>query len=296
MEKEISDKLENTLKWKNFLEEPKVRFSHLTPPSDNTGVACTLGRGDVHFLFNTNAPVQLRFGPHYTRELARQTHYLIYNPEADVSFEVRSSEKTHLIWLSITLDYLHELFTHEPLPFLKPENVNRKFYEEKPTAPVLQMVLNQLLNTQLTPHAMSLFSRGKMLELLSLYFSSKEPDTEACPFLKDEEVIRKIKAAKDYLMQHMDNPPSLRQLARESGLNEYQLKTGFKEIYGTTVYGYLLNHKLDYARLLLDKGTMHVNEVAFQIGYSNPSHFIAAFKKKFGITPKKYLMSIRPRK
>jgi len=34
-----------------------------------------------------------------------------------------------------------------------------------------------------------------------------------------------------------------------------------------------------------------VNEVAFQTGYTNPSHFIAAFKKKFSVTPKKYLMS-----
>lgn len=296
MTEKISGTIENTHKWINFLEEPKVRFSYLMPPADNTGTACTFGRGYVHFLFNTDAPVQLRFGPQYARELARQTHYLIYNPETDVAFEISCPDKTRLVWLSIALDYLHELFTHEPLPFLKPENVNRKFYEEKPTAPVLQMVLNQLFNTQLTPHAMALFARGKMLELLSLYFSSKTPDTEACPFLKDEEVIRKIKTAKDFLMQHMDNPPSLRQLARESGLNEYQLKTGFKEIYGTTVYGYLLNHKLDYARLLLDKGTLHVNEVAFQIGYSNPSHFIAAFKKKFGITPKKYLMSIRARK
>jgi AraC-like DNA-binding protein len=42
--------------------------------------------------------------------------------------------------------------------------------------------------------------------------------------------------------------------------------------------------------VLLDTGKYKVNEVAFQIGYTNPSHFIAAFRKKFGITPKKYLM------
>ncbi len=292
MEK-ITLAVENNLKWIDLLNEPKVGFSCLTTPAGYMRMPCVLGRGRVHFLFNTDAPVMLQFSPHYARELARQKHYLIYNPEADVAFELSCTEKTRLVWLSIGLDYLHELFVHEPLPFLKPENINRKFYEEKATVPMVQMVINQLFSVQLSPPTMSLFARGKMLELLSLYFSGKTPDTEACPFLKDEEVIRKIKAAKDYLLQHMDNPPTIRQLARESGLNEYQLKTGFKEIYGDTVYGYLLNHRLDYARLLLDKGTLHVNEVAFQIGYSNPSHFIAAFKKKFGITPKKYLMSLR---
>ena len=70
------------------------------------------------------------------------------------------------------------------------------------------------------------------------------------------------------------------------------MKVGFKEIYGNTVYGYLLDRKLDYSRLQLDTKKFKVNEVATQIGYTNPSHFIAAFRKKFGITPKKYLMQL----
>jgi AraC-like DNA-binding protein len=56
------------------------------------------------------------------------------------------------------------------------------------------------------------------------------------------------------------------------------------------VHSFLLDHKLDQSRLLLDSGKYLVNEAAYQIGYNNPSHFIAAFKKKFGVTPKKYLM------
>jgi len=75
-------------------------------------------------------------------------------------------------------------------------------------------------------------------------------------------------------------------------LNEYQLKAGFKEIYGNSVFGlFCWIHKLDHARVLLDTKKYQVNEVAYQLGYTNPSHFIAAFKKKFGVTPKKYLMA-----
>lgn len=283
----------STHTWINFLEAPKVRLSGLHLSSPTSSLGGLMGHGRVHFLFNLDHPLSISFGPQYARDLPAQRHFLIYNPETDLEFTLSTSGKTRVVWLSLTLDYLHELFVHEPLPFLKPENVNRKYYEEKSTPPQVQMVFNQLFTAQLSEHAMRLYARAKMLELLSLYFSAKTPDTEACPFLKDEEVVRKIKMAKEHLLQHMDNPPSLRQLARHCGLNEFQLKTGFKEIYGTTVFGYLLNHKMDQARLLLDKGNLHVNEVAFQLGYSNPSHFIAAFKKKFGITPKKYLMSLR---
>ena len=98
--------------------------------------------------------------------------------------------------------------------------------------------------------------------------------------------MRKIKNAKDYILQHMEAPPTLKELARLMGLNEYQLKAGFKEIYGNTVFGFLLDHKLDSARVLLDSMKFQVAEVAYKIGYTNPSHFIAAFKKKFGVTPR----------
>jgi AraC-like DNA-binding protein len=185
---------------------------------------------------------------------------------------------------------LHKLFINDSLPLLRPENVNRKFYDEREIPAQLFVVLNQLFTVQLSEPSEKLYFHAKTLELLSLYFSTKEPNTESCPFLKDEETLRKIKHAKEFLLKKLESPPTLKELAKIVGLNEYQLKVGFKEIYGNTVYGFLLDHRLDHARALLDTNRFQVNEVAYQIGYTNPSHFIAAFKKKFGITPKKYLM------
>ena len=63
---------------------------------------------------------------------------------------------------------------------------------------------------------------------------------------------------------------------------------GFKEFYGVPVYTFLLNYKLDYAKKLLEENQLNVSEIALQIGYTNSSHFIAAFKKKFNITPKQF--------
>jgi AraC-like DNA-binding protein len=178
----------------------------------------------------------------------------------------------------------------DEIHFLKPENVNRKFYDEREISSALKLVLSQLFSINLSSNARRIFLQGKVLEILSLYFSNRQPDVESCPFLNDEAVVRKIKHAKEHLLQNLDNAPTIKELSKIAGLNEFQLKAGFKEIYGNTVYGYLLDHKLDQARALLDVKKFKVNEVAAQIGYSNTSHFIAAFRKKFGITPKKYLM------
>ena len=245
----------------------------------------------IHFYFCLEGSAVFDFGPHYTREIQKQRNYFFYNPEKDLPFQLRLAPHTRMVLLNISLQSLHQLFIHEPLPFLKPENLNRKFYDEKDIPSYLHLVLNQLFTVHLSESTAQLYYQAKVWEILSLYFSTQKPNTESCPFLNDEETVRKIKHAKEYLLKNIDHPPSLKELSKTAGLNEYQLKVGFKEIYGNTVFGYLLNHRLDHARVLLDSAKFQVNEVAYQIGYSNPSHFIAAFRKKFGITPKKYLMN-----
>lgn len=245
----------------------------------------------IHFYFCLDGAIVFEFGPHYSREIQRQHNYFFYNPDKDLPFNLKLSPGAKMVSLTISLESLHQLFIHEPLPFLKPENIKQKFYDEREIPPHLMVELNQLFNIHLSENANRLFYQGKILELIALYFSEKRPDTEACPFLNDQDVVRKIRDAKDYLLKNINNPLSLKELSRQAGLNEYQLKAGFKEIYGNTVFGYLLDHKLDNARVLLDSGKYQVTEVAYQVGYTNPSHFIAAFKKKFGVTPKKYLMA-----
>ena len=139
----------------------------------------------------------------------------------------------------------------------------------------------------------SLYIKGKVYELLSLYFNKNEdPSTEKCPFLIDEENVQKIRAAKDIILKRMTDPPSLEELAREIGLSLKKLKDGFKQIYGDTVFAYLLDHKMDEARKMLESQKYNVNEVGLKLGYSTSSHFINAFKKKYGTTPKKYLGSV----
>ena len=139
----------------------------------------------------------------------------------------------------------------------------------------------------------ALYLKGKVYELLSLYFNKNEDtDIEQCPFLIDEDNVRKIRLAKEIILKNMSEPPSLQELSEKIGLSLNKLKEGFKQLYGDTVFGYLLDHKMEEARRMLASTNHNVNEVGLRIGYSTSSHFIAAFKKKYGTTPKKYLMSL----
>jgi len=76
------------------------------------------------------------------------------------------------------------------------------------------------------------------------------------------------------------------ELARIVGLNEYKLKHGFKEIFQTTVFGYLAEKRLELARDYLIDPNKSITDIADLLGYSSIQHFSFAFKKKFGHSPK----------
>ena len=177
--------------------------------------------------------------------------------------------------------------------FLSGDNLNKKCYRDKELNPNEIMVLNQIFHYGLHSSLEKLYTKGKVYELISLYFHKSDNDgAQNCPFLEDEVNVEKIQKAKSILIERMTEPPSLRELSDMINLPLAHLKDGFKHIYGETVYAYLLNYKMEYARRLLTTKKYNIAEVSFEVGYSTPSHFIAAFKKKFGATPKRYMSSV----
>ena len=136
-----------------------------------------------------------------------------------------------------------------------------------------------------------LYLKAKTYETLCLYFGGTNDEQQSCPFLDSEENVEKIKTAKRIVIENMAEPPSLQQLADEVGLSVAKLKEGFKHLYGESVFNFLLDYKLEYARKQLLSRKFNVSEISLQIGYSTASHFISAFKKKYGTTPKQYILS-----
>ncbi len=245
----------------------------------------------VHLLFCLRKEVVLRFGPVYSRTLQDGKAFIIYDPDKDIPYHLEMSDESRLIFIQLNLQALHRMFAPESndAPIFNPENANRKFYEEREINSDLLSVLNQLLEVKLLDNSLRLYHQAKSLEILSLFFTNNKPDTEACPFLSNEQVIRKLKNAKNLLIQNYAHPANIPEIAKEVGLNELQLKLGFREIYGNTPYQFVLDYKLEMARQFLIHQKMQVSEVADKVGYTNVSHFITAFKRKFGLTPKKFV-------
>jgi AraC-like DNA-binding protein len=243
-------------------------------------------RGSSKFLFNTGD---------YSFDVLDNRSILLYNPQRTLPINLEIQPKTTLVSLLISIEKFHSLFSKESgyIPFLSNENSNRKFYDDTEIKPTVSIVLHQIMNSNTNSSIRELYVKGKIYELLSLHFQKEEnTDSEYCPFLVDEQNVLKIRKAKDIIISRMAEPPGLQELATEIGLSLKKLKEGFKQIYGDTVYSFLFDYKMEQARKLLESNQYNVNEVGLQVGYSTASHFIAAFRKRFGTTPKKYVMSL----
>ena len=78
---------------------------------------------------------------------------------------------------------------------------------------------------------------------------------------------------------------TIEQLAQEAGLSPTALKTCFKGVYGSSVYAYLREYRLQTAQKLLTETDASVAEIAHRVGYENPNKFSSAFRDAFGQTP-----------
>lgn len=243
-------------------------------------------KGQAAFVFNEGR---------YSLPLIDEKSLLLYNPQRELPINITVFRKSWTVSVLVSIKKFHTLFSEEAayVDFLNEESKDKKYYQEGQISPAMAVVLSQILNFNLNKSVKHIYLKGKLYELVALYFNRPdEVDVEQCPFLNDEENVRKIRKAKEIIIARMAEPPGLQELADEIGLSLKKLKEGFKEVYGDTVYGFLLDYKMEYARKLLEGGSHNVNEVGMKVGYSTSSHFIAAFKKKFGTTPKKYLSSL----
>ncbi|WP_323787357.1 AraC family transcriptional regulator [Psychroserpens sp.] len=243
-------------------------------------------KGSSEFIFNNG---------NYRLKIEEENSLLLYNPQRDLPIHLEVHSKSWLVSVLVSIKKFHGLFSQEAdyITFLSDDNKDKKYYKDGKISPSMAIALNQIINYNLNSSIKSLYFKGKGLEVLSLYFNrSEDADVEQCPFLVDETNVIKIRKAKDIIISRMSEPPTLQELSEEIGLSLKKLKEGFKQIYGDSVFSFLFDYKMEVARKLLEAGNHNVNEVGLKVGYSTSSHFISAFKKKYGTTPKKYLMSL----
>lgn len=158
-------------------------------------------------------------------------------------------------------------------------------YVEGPSfimTPDMQSIVDSLFDIQYEGKTKMMFFRSQITTLLSYFFGQLAR-------LKTERINtserEKLNQAKDILLRHIDNPPSLSEISKQIGLNTFKLKKEFKAFFGVPVFKYLQNERLTLAHKLIRTQETTVQEAAWHVGYDSLSSFSNAFEKKFGYRP-----------
>ena len=138
-----------------------------------------------------------------------------------------------------------------------------------------------------------LFLEGKAIEILSLALDMLAERRRIDGGRRTANPLsgrdrQRLQSARDLLIADLENPPNLRDLARQIGLNENKLKQGFRELFGNSVYATLQEHRMRTAARMLEDGDVSVTDAALAVGYANPAHFAKVFRRYFGTSPSHY--------
>ncbi|PWJ43684.1 helix-turn-helix domain-containing protein [Sediminitomix flava] len=93
---------------------------------------------------------------------------------------------------------------------------------------------------------------------------------------------------KEELLSNLSDPPSAEELTKKYGMSESRLRRNFKKLFGLPPHKYVLRERYQIAYREVKRGKKSISAIAYDLGFTDVSHFTKAFKKEFGVSPSKY--------
>lgn len=205
-------------------------------------------------------------------------------------------------WLDLVIHYEHFLAVIEEnvhdicpelLSSLKRNSAAAPFRRTAGMAASTRLSIEQMLSCPFEGALKRLFLESKSLDLL-LGEICRHALIRRVPGCSCCSNRAKAEKAKALMLENLAEPLTIAELAGQVGMSESSLKRAFRDVQGVSIFAFFQAHRLEQARALLARGEMNVTEVAFCVGYSNHSHFSRAFKRQFGVSPKRCLTKVWP--
>lgn len=135
-----------------------------------------------------------------------------------------------------------------------------------------------------TEENIDLLCEGLLLYTLSLICERKD---EPVP----DEKANGILEVKQYVDAHFADPElSLTLLGERFAFHPKYLSGAFKKLVRLSFTEYVTQKRMEYAQSLVKGGMTNVHELSEMCGYNDALYFSKVFRKKYGISPKKYMM------
>ena len=223
----------------------------------------------------------------------KQTTFITKNSHSDIFTSSKQDFTLHAkgdIFILFIADFFLKRYKsskqNEPIDFLlskMQEEISLERVGTKPLNALSLYIINKI--TKPNENMNSIRCEHHVIEFMIHRFSLMDMVDNNI----DDETLRMAKKAKEYLLKSCVTPPSIQELAHLCGTNESKLKKVFKQVYNTTIYGYIQKLRLEKANLLLKDKLLNIGEISKEVGYKHQGHFSKLFFENYGVYPKDLL-------
>ncbi|AHV92785.1 helix-turn-helix transcriptional regulator [Bordetella holmesii] len=149
--------------------------------------------------------------------------------------------------------------------------------------PGLMALARQMLDCPVPDALRELYLSAKASELAALSLAALLPRPASSGLSPAD--CERLHQARDQLLAHLQQPPSLPALAAAVGINVNKLTSGFRRLFGQSVYAFVRQARMAQAHALLAEGRLTVSQAAYACGYTD-SHFSKVFHLHYGVLPR----------
>ncbi|WP_324671480.1 AraC family transcriptional regulator [Hymenobacter sp. GOD-10R] len=154
-----------------------------------------------------------------------------------------------------------------------------------------KLLLNKMTAVDMQESLSHFYMQIKVQELLYLVFHKLSLRESAAHQPINSVDAARLLHVRQAILRDLSAPPVLRELAHLAAMSETKLKQLFKQTFGTPIYTYYQQARMEEAAFLLKHGRHSVAQAGYELGFSNLSHFSRLFEKHYGQKPKKYSAS-----
>lgn len=278
------------------LEEGLIMI--LTEVKSNTGIPRLMQYVPPDYLF------MKLYLPDYHLDTAVKSgfeHYqitspgvLLYNSHLELRSLFKIRQRFKIVAFAIHADWLKQNFQADSI-FSQKRLFELPLFRFKNVTPaILQSALNLfVLKTDVGPFnlRMKAIAYDMLSQLFSAFEIKKDSNLSAFKYQSDIEAIFRIR---EQLLAIEDvNYPTIDVLAKQAAMSPSKLKALFRTVFGMPVFEFYQQHRLAYARHLIEARKLTIGEIGLKIGYNNLSKFSQAYKKQFGYLPYQTLLPDR---
>ena len=199
---------------------------------------------------------------------------------------------THTATINIEVDahYLNGLFDpSEKSVVLQSllQNTQPLLFEQM-IYPALQNIVDEILSGSMDKTFELFLTRIKAEELVCKLLMELKRRNEKRLYDLNPHDVQTLYQVKEKMLEHLDTPPVIAELAALANMSPSKLKHLFKQIFGNSIFSYYQECRMTEAARLLKEKKLSVTEVGYQMGFTNLSHFSKIFREHIGMKPKQY--------